>query len=362
MSIDPFEPYRIGRLELRNRFVRSAMGDVSVDRYGAFTDHTLAVYQGLAEGGVGLIIAPARVSPRTGVLGRGWHIDTDEMIPSQRRLVQVVHQGAAKIALQLDHSGNKFDVKALSVTEMTEEDIETLVSDFASAAVRAREAGFDAVQLHGAHGHLMCQFLSPLSNCRTDRWGGSTANRRRFHFEVIRRVRQAVGADFPLMIKFGIQDDKEGGLSLTEGLEVARQMAEKGIDAIEISAGIASTLSITTYVQVKRKGDPTERAYFRAEATAVKRVVTVPVMVVGGIRSLEMAKNIVDSGDGDLISMCRPLIREPGLIRRWQRGDVKPSKCISCNKCYTISMASGEPVECEEERELRRLGKAVARA
>ncbi len=229
--------------------------------------------------------------------------------------------------------------------EMTDKEIAGIVSDFAAAVVRGREAGFDAVQLHGAHGYLMSQVISPLYNSRTDQWGGSAENRRRFHLEVIRKARQAVGTDFPLMIKFGVQDDREGGLSLGEGLETARQMVAEGIDAIEVSAGVG------TAIQVLKEGEP-ERTYFRERTAAVKRAVAVPVIMVSGIRSLEMAKSIVDSGDADLISMCRPFIREPDLVARWQRGEAESARCISCSKCMVL-VGKGEPLECGEERRLR---------
>jgi len=229
--------------------------------------------------------------------------------------------------------------------EMTDEEIEGIMSDFVAAAVRGREAGFDAVQLHGAHGYLMSQIQSTIFNHRTDRWGGSAENRRRFHLEVIRRTRKALGNGFPLMIKFGVQDDMEGGLSLEEGLETARQMVAEGIDAIEVSAGVGQS------AQVTKEGEP-ERWYFRERTAAVKQAVTVPVIAVGGIRSLEMAQGIVDSGDADLISMCRPFIREPGLLTRWQKGDTAPARCISCNRCFPI-VSRGEPLECGEERRLR---------
>jgi 2,4-dienoyl-CoA reductase-like NADH-dependent reductase (Old Yellow Enzyme family) len=228
---------------------------------------------------------------------------------------------------------------------MTEEDIETIIADFAAAARRGVEAGFDAIQLHGAHGYLMSQFISPLTNFRTDRWGGSPENRRRFHLEVVSRIRQAIGAHFPLLIKFGVQDDREGGLLLSEGIETARLMVACGIQAIEVSAGIGSS------AQATKEGEP-ERPYFRQRATAIKQAVTVPVIVVGGIRSLAMAQSMVDSGDADLISMCRPFIRQPDLIARWQRGEATAAACISCNKCFPI-VRRGEPLECGEERRLR---------
>ena len=226
--------------------------------------------------------------------------------------------------------------------EMTGEEIESIISDFVSATLRAREAGFDAVQFHGAHGYLMNQVLSPLFNHRTDQWGGNADNRRRFHLDIIRKVRQAVGADFPLMTKLGVQDDLDGGLSFDEGLETAKQMVQEGIDAIEISRGIGAMPSIA------RQSNP-EQAYFRERTAAVKRALTVPVMAVGGIRSLELASDLVDSGDADLISMCRPFIREPGLIARWQRGETEPATCISCGKCHEV-IVKGKHLVCVEER------------
>ncbi len=362
MATDLFEPYRIGKLELRNRFVRSATMDGTVDSSGTVTDGSVALYRELGQGGVGLIVSGlAFVSPLGQAAQGQYGAHTDDMIPGLRRMAQVAHQGGAKIALQVVHAGintrylPQKGITALAVSrrqeastphrEMTDEEIEAIISDFASAALRVVEAGFDAVQLHGAHGYLMSQFISPLFNSRNDQWGGSAENRRRFNLEVIRKVRHAIGADFPLMIKFGVQDDREGGLSLSEGVETAQRMAETGIDAIEVSAGTDSS------IQVIREGEP-ERAYFRERAAVVKRAVAVPVIAVGGIRSLEMAKSIVDSGDADLISMCRPFIREPSLVARWQRGEVEPARCISCNKCLAI-MGKGEPLECGEERRLR---------
>ena len=362
MSKNLFEPYKIGNLELKNRFVRSATWDGSADANGAVTDNSVAIYRALGKGGVGLIVSGYAFVSAHGQANQGQYgVHNDDMIPGLRRMVEVAHQGGAKIALQIVHAGinsgylSKKGIEPLAMSpmpgynwshrEMTAEDIEGLITDFAAAAVRAREAGFDAVQLHGAHAYLMSQIESPIFNRRSDQWGGNAENRRRFHLEVIRKTRQAIGDDFPLMIKFGVQDDREGGLSLGEGLETAQRMVEEGIDAIEVSAGVG------TSIQVTKRDDP-ERAYFRERAAAVKRAVTIPVMAVSGIRSLGMAQSIVDSGDADLISMCRPFIREPGVVARWQRGETAPAKCISCNKCFPIAKR-GEPLECGEERRLR---------
>ena len=345
--------------------MRSATWDGLPDSSGAVTDDSVALYRELGRGGVGLIIgghafisAIGRTDPNQ------YGIHTDDMVPGLSRMTQEAHQGGAKIALQINHTGGYTDYLADSIVrlavssteristphkEMTGEEIEAIVSEFASAAVRVREAGFDAIQLHGCHCYLMSQFLSPQYNLRTDRWGGSAENRRRFHLQVIRKVRQAVGADFPILIKLGVQDDTKGSLSLAEGLVTAQQMEKEGIDAIEVSTGMSAE---DTFVRPARKGAP-EEAYFRELAAAVKRAVSVPVMAVGGIRSLEMARSIVNSGDADLISMCRPFIHEPGFVARWQREEGEPvNNCISCKRCLRYA-EKGKPLQCWQGRRLK---------
>jgi len=357
-----FEPCTIGGLELKNRFMRSATWDLTADIDGAVTDTSVALYRELGKGKIGLIVSGYAFVSSHGQANPGQYgIHSDDMIPDMRRMVDAAHRNGTRIAVQIVHAGInsgylvRKGATLLAMSEMpevkrpyrvmTEEDIEGIIADFATAAMRGREAGFDAIQLHGAHGYLMSQVISPLYNRRTDRWGGSTENRRRFHLEVIRRIRQAIGDDFPLMIKFGVMDDSEGGLTLEEGIEAAQQMVTAGIDAIEVSAGVGQV------VLTVKEGD-SERTPFRERAAAVKRAVSVPVMVVAGIRTLETAQSIVSSGDADMVSMCRPFIREPGLLVRWQKGDIAPAKCISCNRCFAV-LARGEPLECGEELRLR---------
>jgi 2,4-dienoyl-CoA reductase-like NADH-dependent reductase (Old Yellow Enzyme family) len=347
---------------MKNRVMRSATWDLTADIDGAVTDTSVALYRELGKGEIGLIVSGYAFVSSHGQANPGQYgIHSDDMIPGMRRMVEVAHRNGTRIALQIVHAGinsgylvQKGDtLLAMSEMpemnqphrEMTEEDIEGIIADFAAAAVRGREAGFDAIQLHGAHGYLMSQVISPLFNRRTDRWGGSAEDRRRFHLEVIRRIRQAIGNDFPLMIKFGVMDDREGGLTLEEGIETSWQMVTAGIDAIEVSAGVGQ-VALTV-----KEGDP-DRIPFRERAAAVKRAVSVPVMVVAGIRTLETSQSIIGSGDADMVSMCRPFIREPGLLVRWQKGDTAPAKCISCNRCFAV-LARGEPLECGEERRLR---------
>jgi len=354
-----FESVTIGSLELKNRVVRSATWDGSADRFGAVTDESVALYRELGEGNIGLIVSGhAFVSPSGQATPAQYGVHIDDMIPGLSRMVEAVHRGGSKIAIQITHCGfnsgysrrEGIPVQVVSQRdgleghqqEMTDADIYTHIDSYVSAAQRAVKAGFDAVQLHGAHGYLLSQFLSPLSNTRTDQWGGSDVNRRRFHLEVIKRIRQAIGRDYPLIIKFGVMEDREGGLSLDESLETARQMVEQGIDAIEISTGGGSSIPRLT-------DDLSEQVVFRDRAAAVKRAVAVPVILVGGIRNLSTANEILQSGDADLISMCRPFIREPHLMVRWQQGITEPATCISCNKC----MPAERVLSCGEDRRLR---------
>ncbi|MDO8672417.1 MAG: NADH:flavin oxidoreductase, partial [Dehalococcoidia bacterium] len=211
------QPTRLAGLELRNRFVRSATFDAMADDTGAVTDRSLKLYGDLAAGGVGLIFTGyAFVSKQGQTRRQQYGIHCDEMIPGLKNLARAVQQDGAKIAVQIVHGGGwsrhlaregKVAIAPSVIEgtqlcrEMTEDEIEGVLGEFAAAALRAREAGFDGVQLHGAHGFLFSQFLSPLTNRRQDSWGGRAENRWRFHVEAVRRVKTAVGRDFPVMMK-----------------------------------------------------------------------------------------------------------------------------------------------------------------
>lgn len=359
-----FEPITIKALSLSNRIMRSATWDATADASGAVTENSLRLYRELAGGDIGLIVTGyAFVSHPLGQANPGQYgIYADTLIPGWKKLAQAVHvAGQTRIAMQIVHAGvnsgylvqrgqtllavSKLHEMTRPHREMTDAEIEGIIDDFAAAAVRVREAGFDGVQLHGAHGYLMSQFASPLYNYRTDRWGGSAENRRRFHLEVVRRIRKAVGKDYPLLIKFGVMDDRPGGLTLEEGVETCREMAAAGVDSIEVSSGVGNPSAAI-------KEGELDRPAHRERAVAVKKAVNVPVAVVSGIRSLVTAGEIIQSGDADLVSMCRPFIREPHLVSRWLGKDTRPALCISCNKCFPI-VARGEPLECGEERRIR---------
>ena len=373
MANQLFEPIKINKLEIKNRLMRSATWDGSADESGGVTEQSIRIYRELGQGDIGLIVTGyAFVSHPLGQANPGQYgIYSDQLLPGWKRLVKTVHEsGDSKIAMQIVHAGinspylvrKGYTLLAVSKKpelsrphqEMTEKEIKGIIKDFADAAVRVREAGFDAVQIHGAHGYLLSQFVSPIFNQRTDRWGGSPENRRRFHLEVIRRIRKAVGNDYPVLIKFGAEDNQEGGMPFSEGLETCRQMEKAGIDSIEISAGVGEGSAAITKSELKKGA--VDKVVFRQNAAAVKKAVGVPVAVVNGIRSLEKAQEIIAGNDADMVSLCRPFIREPHLISRWLAGDTRPAACISCNLCLPI-LRRGEPLECGEERRLKEKGK-----
>jgi 2,4-dienoyl-CoA reductase-like NADH-dependent reductase (Old Yellow Enzyme family) len=227
------------------------------------------------------------------------------------------------------------------VTAMTQEEIQRVILAFGSAARRAKDAGFDGVQLHGAHGYLLSEFLSPFFNKRTDIYGGTLANRSRFIEDVYHRVRSVVGEQYPVMIKLNSEDLVPGGLTVDQMLYVAKTLETIGIDAIELSGGIGSMWeSYQTSSRSVQNG-----VYYNNAAKRYKESINVPLMLVGGIRSFEEARRLVREGLADYISLCRPLIRDPALIDRWKSGDIQDSMCISCRACMNAILA-GQDLHC----------------
>ena len=348
-----FSPVKIKNMELANRFVRSATNDYFTEGAGYTSERKVALYSELAEGGVGLIISGiTSVHPSGQFSNTQASLAGDEYIPGFKRLTDAVHVRGARFAVQLWHAGREAGRVRSNIREnafgpsvvekdpyfngkyrsMTEEEIWKVIRAFGDAARRAREAGFDAVQVHGAHAFLLSQFLSPFTNRRNDQWGGELKNRLRIHLEVFKDIRRNVGEDYPVFIKIGVEDGFAGGLQFHEGLEACQLLAEGGYDALEISQGIRGKDYEETEFRTGINSIQDE-AYFRIWCREVKRQVHVPVMMVGGLRTFELMEEIVKNGEADFISLCRPLIREPGLIREWKKGRQDRAACISCNKC-----------------------------
>lgn len=361
-----FEKSQIKGLELKNRLVRSATYDGMALKNGHVSNDQIVLYENLAKGGVGLIVTGITSVHSSGRISAFQNvIDSDDAIQGFKQLVERVHGNGAKIAIQLFHGGRECAVyqrakhRRLAVApsvitddpffdsecrEITHGEILELIEAFGTAAARARVAGFDAVQIHGAHAYLFSQFLSPSTNRRQDDWGGSLDKRLAFLRNVYRAVRSEVGEDYPVMIKLGVADGFPGGLAFSEGKLAATQCAAWGFDAIEISQGLrggrySQTEFRTGITKVSRE------AYFRNWCLEVKRSVTIPVMMVGGLRSYSLMTEILQNGEADHISFSRPLIREPDIPNRWKQNDFSKPACISCNRCFD-SLLKGIPLKC----------------
>ena len=324
-----FEETRIKSMTLKNRIVRSATVEGMNDENGRPTDDLLPLYERLVRGGVGLIITGMAYVSNDGKFSKkgSLGIHTDDLIPAYRPITKRIHDLGGAVAMQIAHAGRQTTPAAIGsrpiapsevvdrssfVTPraMTEDDIRRVIGDFAAAAGRARESGFDAVQIHGAHGYLVSSFLCPHTNRRTDRWGGSLENRMRFVTEVTKACRGAVGDDYPLLIKISATDGMKRGLPRAEGVEAARMLDAIGIDGIEVSCGIAedgmTTLRGSLPVDAMLddlgmfRGKPLLRFFVRRfgkrlfstpftedynldAARAVKEAITAPVFVVGGV-------------------------------------------------------------------------------
>ncbi len=365
-----FESTVLNGMKLANRFVRSATWEGLASSEGYATERLTKLLVELAKGKVGLIITGhAYISPE-GIAAPGQlGIYTDGHVPTLAEMVDKVHDAGGKIAVQLSHGGRyalKFpDVVRLGPStmeskgeiqcrEMTEADIHRVVSQFAEAAQRAKTAECDAIQIHGAHGYLLSEFLSPFFNRRTDAYGGPVSNRARLLLEVVHAVRQGVGDRFPILVKLNSQEFLEGGYTVEDMLEVASLLEKAAVDAIEMSGG-NHIAGIFGEFFPARKGRPKndEGPYYLDEARRYKESVHVPLMLVGGIRSLDWARRLVSEGIADYISLCRPLIREPGLIKRWESGDTVKSTCISDNGCFKPAL-KGEGVCCTVEAQERK--------
>ncbi|MHB8067834.1 MAG: NADH:flavin oxidoreductase [Desulfobaccales bacterium] len=364
-----FESSEINGLMLANRFVRSATWEGMATVDGAVTPKLLDTMTALARGGVGLIITGhTYVRPEGQATPWQLGIDREDLIPGLKEMTAAVHAAGGKIVLQLAHGGNfaaeklidqppwvvsDFEGLAKSARrEMSAQEIKEIVDSFANGAQRALSAGFDGVQLHSAHGYLLSQFLSPIFNRRQDKYGGDIHNRVRIHLEIGQAIRDIVGQGYPLLIKMNCRDFAENGLSLKDSIQAANLLSQAGFDAIELSGGLLTGGKLSPTRPSINSED--KEAYFKDDARAFKKAIDIPLILVGGIRSIEVTERLVESSVADYLSMCRPLIREPELIKRWQDGDRRRSECVSDNLCFKAAY-TGEGIYCPtKELALRR--------
>lgn len=393
-----FDETEINGMSLKNRLVRSATHEAMADENGFPTERLYKLYDRLANGGVGLIISGYAYVSRDGKSAAMLGIDSDKLIPKYRELVNQVHQKGARIAMQINHCGRqttkemtgsqpiapsvvKEKVFLVKPREMTEDDIERIIEAFAQSARRVKEIGFDALQLHGAHGFLINQFLCPHTNRRDDQWGGSIENRMRLLKTIYEKCRKQVGDDYPILIKINAYDYMKNGLKQDEGLEMAKSISDMGFDGIEISCGIAEDggssvrgdLPLDVILDewdmykrknflfrliMKRYGNklikpvPFSQGYNIESAKRIKDNVNIPVFVVGGMIDPAVMEETIENGNADYISLSRALITDPNFPNKIKDGDRKPSRCIHCNLC--LYYLASQPVRCYQGKRLKK--------
>ena len=362
-----FERTTMNGMTLKNRFVRSATWEGMAGEDGACNPRLLELMGDLAKGGVGMIITSHAYVRQDGQAAP-WQLGIydDRLMDGLREMAERVHEHDSRVVLQLAHAGFFANPKLTGQAplapsnveglakgprrELHQDEIQEIVEAFGEAARRAKRAGFDGVQIHAAHGYLLSQFLSPAFNKRKDEYGGPIENRARVVMQVLKHVREAVGEDFPVLLKINCNDFLEEGLILEDTLKVVAMLEHGGLDAIELSGGtLISGKLIPPRVGIKTEE---KEAYFRDSAKALKESLDIPLILVGGNRSFHLCEKLVQEAYTDYISMSRPFVREPNLIQRWADGDLEKSKCLSDNQCFDPIMA-GEGIYCVAEKKNR---------
>lgn len=379
-----YSPLAIGPLTLRNRFIKSATNEgMSPD--GIPSRQLVQFHSAMAAGGVGLTtLAYCAVSPDGCTLPNQIRLDRNTL-PHLRVLTDAVHAQGAAVSAQITHGGCFTFIRApgqrrpLSASgglnkiglmsgqylkrQMSVADMQRVAADFASGARLAREAGFDAVEIHMGHGYLLSQFLSPLYNKRRDEYGGSLDNRLRFPRQVLRQVLDAVGNELAVICKFSITEGVRGGNSIEEGVQIARELAAEGAHLLVLSAGLNAE-SITTmfgssfppenravvtnpvmkaamFVQsLVEKPVPFRELYLLEQARRIRAAVDVPLAYLGGVTSADGVARVMAEGF-DTLALGRTLIHDPGWVDRLQRGQVQRSGCTACNRCVTMMYTEG---------------------
>lgn len=314
-----FDQTKLGSLNVKNRLVRSATWEDMANLDGSIPDELIDVYENLAAGGVGTIITGF-----TSVASNDFYFDgmmrlssdSEKILSQYKKLVEKVHAHDVKILAQLALGGFFENGNLIEPDQISEDQFEKIVELFSDASRRARDCGFDGVQIHAAHFFFLSRFISPAVNPRENR------------IEILKRILQKIRENAPelhVSMKLNSNDFTPGGLDENQSMEIAEIMTAEGIDSIEVSGNGTSVAGI-------RPGK--NEGYFFEFARDLSKRISIPVILVGGHRSVEHMEKILNSSKIEFLSISRPLICEPNLINRWKSGDLKPSRCVSCNSCY----------------------------
>jgi 2,4-dienoyl-CoA reductase-like NADH-dependent reductase (Old Yellow Enzyme family)/thioredoxin reductase len=356
------KPSQIGKMPLANRVIMAPMYTQIGDEGGFVSDRLCAYYEERAKGGMGLIIVENTVVAVGGETGvRETAIYDDKFIPGLKRLAGIIHKYGVKAAIQLHHVGRQRSAHLGTPVapspipckfvrsqprELTTEETDALIGYYATGAMRAKLAGFDAVEFHGAHGYLICQFLSAYTNKRTDKYGGSLENRMRFALDIVRQTRQKTGDDFPILFRISAREFVPGGLDLPETKVIARALQDAGADCIDISAGIYET------GQWSCQPGWLPRACLAPFAEEIKKNVTVPVIVAGRMVDPRLANKVLQKGKADFIALGRPFLADPQILIKAKEGRYDDIRmCMACCHCMD-SLMRVRPISCSINAEL----------
>ncbi len=355
-----FEPITIRRMTAKNRLVMAPMGTNFAKQNGELSNNHIAYYEQRAKGGTGIIIVEnVDIDYPQGSNGTTQlRIDTDNFMPRLYDLCEAVHKHGARIAVQINHAGaatmqRRIGMQPVSASdipskaggevprELCKEEILHIVGKFGEAAKRAQACGFDAVEIHAGHSYLLSQFLSPLTNHRTDEFGGSPENRARFTTLVVEEVRRQVGPNFPIFIRISADELMEGGNTLDDTIEYL-QYFQREVDVFDVSAGLAGAIQLQIDMDYLPDG---WRSYM---ARKVREAYGKPCIAIGNIRDPQVAEDILARGDADLIGMGRGLIADPAWANKAESGRVEDiRRCISCNiGCAGHRIGLNQPLRC----------------
>jgi NADPH2 dehydrogenase len=319
------KPLKVRSMTMANRLVMPPMATAKAGRDGKVSQALLDYYAGKSRGGYLslVIIEHSHITPEGKASENQLSVSDDTVIPGIRKLADVIHSNGSRAAMQINHAGSAAQKEVIGTTplapsavanprrgdmprEMSRAEMSDIVLAFKDAARRVKEAGFDAVEIHSAHGYLLNQFLSPLTNKRTDEYGGDIANRIRIHLQVINAVRSAVGPDFPVQIRLGASDYTEGGTTIEDSKFAARAFEKAGVDIIHISGGFVG------YTPPGLTG----QGYFAPLSEAIKSVVSIPVILTGGITEIEAAEKLLAEKKADLIGVGRAVLQDSNWAKR----------------------------------------------